>query len=90
MYQTSLYFKFKNISDVDKHKVLQMFFKAWVDETCNNEVGYSVVQDFDKSDYSVSPVIEAFRIDFEHFEDALALKLKGVPAEFQNYLEIVN
>jgi hypothetical protein len=31
-----------------------------------------------------------FKVEFERQEDALALRLRGVPSEFQNYLEIVN
>jgi len=90
MYQTSLYFKFKNTSDSDKQKILEMFFKAWVDDTCNNEVGYALMRDYLHDDYKTTPVIETFRVDFERMEDAVALKLKGVPDEFQNYLEIVD
>jgi len=32
---------------------------------------------------------ETFRVDFERREDAVAMSLKGVPREFQQYLEIV-
>jgi hypothetical protein len=67
-----------------------MFFKAWVDDTCNNEVGYALMRDYLHDDYKTTPVIETFRVDFERMEDAVALKLKGVPDEFQNYLEIVD
>jgi hypothetical protein len=33
---------------------------------------------------------ETFRVDFEQQEDAVAMKLKGIPVEFQKYLELVS
>lgn len=77
MCQTSLLFKVK---DTSNNRVLEIFFKAWVDETCNNEVEYALESD----------ISETFRVDFERFEDAVALKLKGIPQEFQKYLEFAN
>lgn len=87
----SLYFKIKKDVDIDKHRLLELFFKDWVDDTCNNQVHYRVERDVDK-DWEPGMVRyrETFRVDFEKQEDALALRLRGVPQEFQKYLEIVN
>lgn len=79
MYSTSLSYKIKNASYAgDNYRILHIFFRAWVDETCQNEVEYS------------QPSNETIQVGFEKSEDAVALKLKGIPDEFQNYLEIVN
>lgn len=86
----SLYFKVKANVDADKQRLLELFFKDWVDDTCNNEVHYNVERDVEK-DWEPGMVRyrETFRVDFERQEDAVALRLKGVPKEFQNFLEIV-
>ena len=78
MYSTSLSYKLKSIYGENDHRILQFFFKAWVDDSCENEVEYTQTSD------------ETIQVDFEHPEDAVALRLKGIPDEFQNYLEIVN
>ena len=78
MYQTSLSYKLKSVCDADHHRILKFFFKAWVDDSCENEVEYTQTSD------------ETIQVEFEKSEDAVALKLKGIPDEFQNYLEIVN
>jgi hypothetical protein len=89
MYQTSLYFKTKEAPG--SFRVLELFFKAWVDDSCNNEVQYKVERDIEK-DWMPGMVHyhETFRVDFERQEDAVALKLKGIPDEFQKYLEMLN
>jgi len=86
----SLFFKIKDTVDIDKHRLLEIFFKDWVDDTCNNQVQYKVQRDVEK-DWVPGMVTykETFRVDFESQEDAMAMKLKGVPKEFQSYLEIV-
>jgi len=86
----SLFFKIKDNVDIDKYRILELFFKDWVDNTCENQVQYKVQRDVIKEwipgmvHYS-----ETFRVDFERQEDAVAMKLKGVPQKFQTYLEIV-
>lgn len=86
----SLYFKIKANVNVDKHRLLELFFKDWVDDTCENQVQYNVERDVDK-DWEPGMVRyrETFRVDFDRQEDALALRLRGVPQEFQDFLEIV-
>jgi hypothetical protein len=92
----SIYFLIKTDVCKDKHQVLELFFKDWVDTSCNNEVQYKVEQlpgVFMAGAGSIihaTPIFRRFRVDFEKQEDALALRLRGVPEEFQNYLEIVN
>lgn len=95
MDQTSILFKIKDTADLDNHRILEIFFKAWVDEICNNEVQYRVIRDvndnrpMDDRD-SARRWPETFRVDFNRKEDATVLKLKGIPEEFQNYLEFIN
>lgn len=86
--QYYLLFKTKANIDTNKHKVLEILFKDWVDDICNNKVDY-----FIDNSYLVSGIdghTKTFRVDFQEYEDALALKLKGIPVEFREYLEIVN
>jgi len=87
---SSLLFKIKDNVDIDKHRLLEIFFKDWVDDTCNNQVNYKVERDVRKNwEPGMVRYKETFRVDFETQEDALAMRLKGVPREFQSYLEIV-
>jgi hypothetical protein len=88
---TSLLFRLKNPTESENHKLVEIFFKAWVDESCNNEVEYKLERNYRK-DWVPGMVYynETFRVDFMRQEDALALKLRGVPSEFQKYLEIVS
>lgn len=86
----SLYFKIKPNVDVDKHRVLELFFKDWIDHACQNQVCYNVERNVNK-DWEPGMVHyrETFRVDFKYQADAVALKLQGIPVEFQNFLEIV-
>lgn len=93
----SLLFKIKADVDIDKHKLLELFFKDWVDNTCENKVEYKI-ENVPESAWIYGrgtvhgkgiPSYETFRVEFENREDALALKLKGIPDEFQHYLEII-
>lgn len=72
---TSLYYQLKTTPD--KKKILELFFQDWADSICNKEVTYSTG-------------ISTIRVDFDNAEDALAMRLHGIPQEFQNYLEIVD
>jgi hypothetical protein len=81
MYQTSLFFHFK-APNYNGDKILRMFFEDWADQICEHELNYSVV-DVDISDN------ETIRVDFMNEEDAVAMKLKGIPDEFKKYLTLV-
>lgn len=85
MYKTSLYFSFKIAHD--NKAILEMFFKDWADSICNKEVAYSINR---KTVPGSSFSRDTIRVDFENEEDAVALKLIGIPPEFQKYLEIVD
>jgi hypothetical protein len=85
MYQISLYFDVR--AAPDKKRILEIFFKDWVDRLCNNEVTYITVG---HNRYDVGSEFDTIRLDFVNSEDAVALKLRGIPAEFRKYLEIVN
>lgn len=79
--QRSLNFKIKDNVDIDKHKLVEIFFKNWVDTTCNNQVQYKIEK--------VLNLDEVFRVDFEKQEDATVIRLTGIPKEFQDYLELI-
>ena len=85
MYQTSLFFRIKDDTALEKYRIIEYFFKSWVDDNCNNEV------DINKVTYNQADLcwMHMYRADFEHFEDATAIKLKGIPKEYQPYIEIV-
>lgn len=76
-------FKIKPNIDIDKCRLLELFFKDWIDTLCENDVQYNIEQ-IDNTNDSI------FKVDFNNSEDAVALRLKGVPEEFQPYLEIIN
>jgi len=88
MYQTSLFFKIKDNVFKEKHRMVEIFFKSWIDAVCDNEVDYILEEVASHKDGS-SQWEEVYRVDFERVEDAVALKLMGVPLEYQNYIEIV-
>lgn len=87
MYKTVLFFKIKDTAALEKHRILEIFFKSWIDEICNNEVKYTLESIKELPTYDCR--VEVYRVDFENVEDAVALKLAGVPKEFQNYIELV-
>ena len=88
MHQTTLYFKIKDTMLQEKHHMVELFFKSWVDATCNNEVDYTLTEVI-QTPLNKTQWEEVYRVDFERTEDAVALKLKGIPFEYQNYIEIV-
>ena len=90
MHQTSLLFRIKQSPVLDNSRLLELFFRAWVDNTCNNEVNFEVRHELHKSIPGSSETpLETVRVDFGRIEDAVILKLKGIPAELQNYIEII-
>lgn len=82
-YKTSLYFDVKITPD--KQLILEMFFKDWADSICNNEVRYQVIS----TDVMSGRNTQTIQVDFINEEDAVAMKLKGVPDEFKKYLTLV-
>ena len=88
MYQTSLFFKIKDTMAQEKHHMVELFFKSWVDTTCHNEVDYTLTEVI-QTPKNTTQWEEVYRVDFDRIEDAVALKLKGIPIEYQNYIEIV-
>jgi len=81
----SLYFHLK--ANQNKATVLRMFFEDWADSICNNEVIYSTLV-ANRPLFGVET--EIIKVDFVREEDAVAMKLRGIPEEFKQYLEIVN
>lgn len=73
-----IYYKIKDTVDADKHRLINLFFKDWVDGVCDNRVRFT-------SSNSTESIA-----DFDRQEDALAMRLHGIPPKFQMYVEIVN
>lgn len=85
----SLYFKIKDTVDIDKHRLIELFFKGWIDDTCDNQVQYEIKKVFRTWEPGMVHCSETFRVYFEKGEDAVALRLKGIPEEFRDFLEII-
>jgi len=79
---TSLKFKIKDSVVSEKRRLLELFFRDWVDDSCDSQVQYSFE--------SIDKFQDILLVDFDTQEDALALKLKGIPEEFRQYIDIVN
>lgn len=85
MYQYSIYYNLKITPD--KKRILEYFFKDWADRICHDEITYFTIE----SNNSHRLVWdETIRVDFKNEEDALAMKLRGVPEEFEKYLIMVD
>ncbi len=80
----SLYFDCKVTPD--KKLILDIFFKDWADRICNNEVTYSTILE-SRSLYGDR--VETIRVDLKNEEDAVIMKLKGVPDDLKDYLTLV-
>lgn len=82
---SSVYFKIKDNVGLSNRRVVDLFFRDWIDRTCSNQVQYTFV-----CDVAHEPgVQDILRVDFDYHTDATALKLKGVPDEFREYIELV-
>ena len=79
-----LYYKIKDNIEIDKHHLIDLFFRDWVDDVCNNQVQFRLEQ------VSVSGIQDTLIVDFNSVEDAVAMRLKGIPPNFERYLEIIN
>ena len=88
MYKATLFFKIKDTPPLEKYSIVEVFFKYWVDCACNNEVNYTLQEIFAPTDSSTWE--EIYKVEFDYAEDAIALKLMGVPKEFEQYIEIIN
>jgi hypothetical protein len=86
----SLYFKTKPEIPVDKHRLIEIFFKDWIDTICDKQVEFRIERNIDR-DWIPGMVTyrETFRVDFEQSEDVLAVRLTGIPHEFENLIEFV-
>ena len=83
----SLYFKIKDTVGVDKYQLLEVFFSDWIDSNC---VNYRVERGIVRDSPGITPWgQETFRVDFDRGEDYVAMKLRGVPQQFQGFLEIL-
>lgn len=75
----SLYFKTKPELAADKRHLVELFFLDWIDTVSENDVNVEIE----------STGVYSYKVDFNKPEDALAVKLKGVPCEFNNLIELV-
>lgn len=80
---TSLFYKIKATDN--KHHILLLFFKEWTDRMCD-EVTYNDLVTYPSDKYQWH---HTFRVDFAREEDAVAMKLRGVPEEFKEYLTLL-
>jgi hypothetical protein len=76
---------FKLISpDANSNRILELFLKDWIDDTSIQytfEHGFAITHNWRQE--------EIYSVDFEHIEDALVIKLKGVPPGYIDYIQIV-
>jgi len=86
MYNSTLYFHFK-APNGNADNVLRMFFENWADQICDGQVSYSVIETDGGGKHWHN---ETIRVDFKNQEDATLMKLRGIPEEFQKYLELVD
>jgi hypothetical protein len=80
---TSLFYKIKATDN--KHHILLLFFKDWADRVCD-EVTYNDQTTELNGKYQRH---HTFRVDFAREEDAVAMKLRGIPEEFKEYLTLL-
>ena len=78
MYQTSLFFKIKDTATLEKHKIVEIFFKSWVDSICNNEVDYTLTDVLEAPLNSVRWE-EIYRVDFERTSRCSCFEAKRYP-----------
>ena len=82
-----MYLKYHLKAADDKKKILEMFFKDWADRICNNQVRYTSIEQAPPE--SIFYDDEIIRVEFDNEEDAVAMKLKGVPPDLQQYLSLI-
>ena len=83
----TLFYKIKPNIIIDKHSLISLFFMDFIDGTCDNKMQYKIEKEWRPGMVGFQEII---RVDFDNPEDTLAMCLRGVPDEFQQYLEIVN
>lgn len=79
-----LYYKIKDNIEIDKHHLIDLFFRDWVDGACDNQVQFRLEQ------LDVPGKQDTLIVDFYSIEDAVAMRLKGIPPKFERYMEIIN
>lgn len=73
-------FKINDGIDSDKIRLLEILFKDWVDNICENQVEYKISYGHNNT---------CLNVQFMNIEDATAVILKGLPNEFKHYIELV-
>lgn len=73
-------FKIKVVS-ASKSRIIELLFKDWVDSICDNQVEYEIRP----SIYGASVHVRC-----SNSEDAMAIRLRGLPSEFDKLIKIVN
>ena len=87
----SLFFKIKPHVRIDNYRLIEMFFMDYIDDTCDNQVKYKIESAGDpECGPGTTGYQETFRVDFDKPEDTLAVYLRGIPKEFQMYLEFTS
>lgn len=82
----SVNFKIKTTVGIDKHRILEILFKEWIDNICDTRSKYKTT-----SGTWLPDVVYAdthLNVICDSDEDATIVKLAGVPKALDNYLEI--
>jgi len=74
--------------EAHKFNLIAIFLKDWIDSNCNNQVKYTLEVNPSDLDYFLNEY--TINVEFDNSEDALALKLKGIPERFQQNVKFMN
>jgi hypothetical protein len=86
MIRNHLYFKVKESVDEENYPLLDICFKEWISGYCDTKVNIISRNVRDVNRYYF---LTYYKVIFDHPEDLLAIKLAGLPPQFDKYLEII-
>jgi hypothetical protein len=78
---SQLKFKVNNELSGSAINPLRMFIQDWIESTCGN--AYHLDSDYLQKRNGI-----VITVKFDHSEDALVLKLKGIPKDLSKYIEL--
>lgn len=71
---------------MSNYRILESFIDEWVDNTCRDHSNYEIRECGPPANDGVARFI---RIDFTNPEDAVSLRLQGVPPGYIKYIDFV-
>lgn len=86
MIRNHLYFKVKESVDEENYPLLDICFKEWISGYCDNQIDIISRSVRDVNRYYL---LKYYKVIFNHQEDLLAIKLAGLPSQFDKYLEMI-